>query len=89
MFISEKLVKYIYTKKYNAVIKKSVKNQLSMTDLKDFKNNARFQKKKVQSSMYKPTTIIYIGKNKLCIFAYIHQKSLEIRNKYQSLPTSE
>ena len=36
MFISEKLVKYIYTKKYNAVIKKSVKNQLSMTDLKDF-----------------------------------------------------
>lgn len=40
-------IQYIYTKKYNAVIKKSIKNQLSMTDLKDFKNNAQFQKKKV------------------------------------------
>lgn len=44
MFISEKLVKYMYTKKYNAVVKKSVKNQFSVTDLKDFKNNVQLKK---------------------------------------------
>lgn len=61
-----------------------------MTHLKDFKNNAEFQKKKKGTEQYvQPTTIVYIGKTKLCIFAYIHQKSLEIKNKYQSLPTSE
>ena len=64
MFISEKLVKYIYTKKYNAVIKKSVKNQLSMTDLKDFKNNARFQKKKKGTEQYVQTNYHYLYRKK-------------------------
>ena len=63
MFISGKLVKYIYTKKYNAVIKKSVKNQLSMTDLKDFKNNARFQKKK-STEQYVQTNYHYLYRKK-------------------------
>lgn len=60
-----------------------------MTDLKDFKNNAEFQKKKkVQSSMYNQLPL-FTQEKLNCIFAYIHQKSLEIKNKYQSLPTSE
>lgn len=81
--------KYIYRKKYiySQYIYKEIqcsykekykKSALSMTDLKDFKTMLSFKKGIKQN--VQPTTIIYVGKiNSMYIFAYIHQKSLEIR----------